>query len=232
MPRKDNTYNDFLPLHDGLVDFASVLLKSRDDAEDAVQDLFLKLWKRKDTLSEIENPEAYCKTVLRNICLDTLKAVEKKKKGDMPEELAGSVSVEDSVIVKEQLENVRMAIDRLPEGQKTVIIKKVVEDRSYEEISEQTGMTNQLMRTQLSLARRTLRSSFAWGFAAAAIVLTLFLAIPRQPKDTFTDPAQAYAELEKTFDYIYSKVDKGAAIARSAESKFDKAEEIINKVNF
>jgi len=230
--KKDITYNDFLPLHDGLVDFASILLKSRDDAEDAVQDLFMKLWKRKDTLSEIENPEAYCKTVLRNICLDTLKSAEQKNKEEMPEDIVGSASVEERAIIKEQLNDVRKAIDKLPEGQKTIIIKKVVEDRSYDEITAQTGMSNQTMRTQLSLARRALRSRFAWGFATAAIVLAVFFSIPRQPKDTFSDPAQAYAELEKTLAYVSSKIDKGTAIARSAETKFEKVENIINEVKF
>lgn len=230
--KKDITYNDFLPLHDGLVDFASVLLKSRDDAEDAVQDLFVKLWKRKDTLSEIENPEAYCKTVLRNMCLDTLKSAEQKKQGDMPEDVMDAATVEETAIVREQLVNVRKAIDALPEGQRAVIVKKVVEDRSYEEIAAQTGMSNQTMRTQLSLARKALRSRFAWGFAAAAVLVAVFLSYPRQPKDTFTDPAQAYAALEEALGQISTNIDKGTAIARSAETKLEKAEDIINRVNF
>lgn len=230
--RNDITYKDFLPLRDGLVSFACALLKSKDDAEDAVQELFMKLWKRKDTLSEIENPEAYCKTVLRNICLDSLDLAERRKKGNMPEDVEALTSVEDNLIVREQLGKVQKAISELPEGQKTVIIKKIVEDRSYDEVSAQTGMTNQTMRTQLSLARRTLRSRFAWGFAVAAIALAVFLAVPRQPKDTFTDPVLAYAEIERTLGYVSSKIDKGTAIARSAETKFEKVENIINEINF
>lgn len=230
--KNDITYNDFLPLRDGLVDFASMLLKSRDDAEDAVQDLFVKLWKRKDTLSEIENPEAYCKTVIRNICLDRLKSAEKKKQGDMPEDIADSVNVEDRAILKESLENVRKAVDELPKGQKEMIVGKAFEDMTYDEISERTGMSSQTMRTQLSLARKTLRRRFAWGFAAVAIVVAVFLAMPHRPKDTFTDPVQAYTELEKTFGYISSKIDMGEAIARSAETKLDMAEDILNKINF
>ncbi len=57
---------------------------------------------------------------------------------------------------------------------------------------------------------------------AAAACLTVFLTVRNQPKDTFDDPHLAYAELEKTFSYISSKVDKGLEIASEAEPVFTK----------
>ncbi len=56
----------------------------------------------------------------------------------------------------------------------------------------------------------------------AAACLAVFLTVRNQPKDTFDDPHLAYAELEKTFSYISSKVDKGLEIASEAEPVFTK----------
>ena len=57
---------------------------------------------------------------------------------------------------------------------------------------------------------------------AAAACLTVFTTVRNQPKDTFDDPHLAYAELENTFSYISSKVDKGLEIASEAEPVFTK----------
>ena len=45
-----------------------------DEARDVVQDVFLKLWQRKETLEEIENIEAFAMRMTRNRCLDVIRA--------------------------------------------------------------------------------------------------------------------------------------------------------------
>lgn len=78
---------------------------------------------------------------------------------------------------------------------------------------------------------RTVRYGIGGAAVAAAAGLVLALNIPQQPKDTFDDPAMAYAELEKTFAYISDKMNKGVDIAADAAPAFDKASEILNKIN-
>lgn len=69
---------------------------------------------------------------------------------------------------------------------------------------------------------RVARKVAAWMVpAVAAACLALFIAFPSQPKDTFEDPALAYAELEKTFALISEKIDKGASIAMKAEEPIE-----------
>ncbi len=60
------------------------------------------------------------------------------------------------------------------------------------------------------------------SFAAAAACLMIFFTMPQEPEDTFDDPATAYAELERTFSYISSKMDNGIKIASAAEPAFEK----------
>ncbi|GEM_PF-303651 len=228
------TYEDFLPLRDGLVEYASGLLKSFEDAQDIVQDLYLKLWNRRDSISEIENPRSYCMTVVRNRCLDKLNSSQVQNKTQMPSEvLESSRDIQSEMEEKEGLEATLAEIEKLPKGQRAVIMKRAVESLPYEQIGKQLGMNSQSMRTQMSLARKTLMKRVAWAFAALAIIAAVGVGIlnrrPSAPQDTFSDPMLAYAELEKTFNKISSKIDQGMELARSSEPEFEKVEKIINK---
>lgn len=80
----------------------------------------------------------------------------------------------------------------------------------------------------------------AWRFAlipaavAVAAALTVGLnyqSASRMPADTFTDPQEAYAELERTFGYISSKINAGREMTDAALSQVDKASRIIDNIN-
>ena len=78
----------FMPLSDDLYKVAYCLLESESDAMDALQDLFLKLWEKRDSLDGIKNPKGYCITLLKNLCLDRLRTSERHRTGyldDNPE---------------------------------------------------------------------------------------------------------------------------------------------------
>ena len=63
----------FLPLQEPLYRVAYHLLKSEQAAEDAVQELYLKLWRGREGLGNLNKPKAYCITVLRNLCIDSIR---------------------------------------------------------------------------------------------------------------------------------------------------------------
>lgn len=81
--------------------------------------------------------------------------------------------------------------------------------------------------------RRRKKSRIAALSAAVALAagLAIVLSVPTRPKDTFSDPALAYAELEKVFAYISSEMDKGLEIAAEAEPALEKPGQIIGKIN-
>ena len=70
-------HNVWIPLQARFYRVAWYLLEDRDDAADAVQDLYVKLWGLRDMLDEIKNPSAYGILLIRNICIDRIR---KKKK--------------------------------------------------------------------------------------------------------------------------------------------------------
>ena len=63
-----------LPIKDNLYRLARRFLISNDEAQDAVQEVFLKLWKNKEAIKKYRSPEAFAYTMTKNYCLDRLKS--------------------------------------------------------------------------------------------------------------------------------------------------------------
>ena len=229
--QQTTTYQSFVPLRDELVSYADSLLHNHDDAQDFVQNLYIILWNRRDTLSGIENPRAYSRTVLRNLCMDEMRRVKSAGRGEMPLDVeSDELSAVDKVSVQQMLDYALTVMESLPEGQRVMLQRKAVGDESYEDIAAQTGMSPQTMRTQLSLGRKTLRTRLAWAFVGAAMVVAAVITgINRsaEPKDTFTDPAMAYAELERRLGSISKSMDKASRTARNATPTLEDIEQII-----
>lgn len=82
--------------------------------------------------------------------------------------------------------------------------------------------------------RKALRFALIPVAVAVAAALTVGLnyqSASRMPADTFTDPQEAYAELERTFGYISSKINAGREMTDAALSQVDKASRIIDNIN-
>ena len=52
---------------------AFYILESRADAEDAVQDLYIRLWNSRDSLENVRNPKSYCVTLMKHLCIDRIR---------------------------------------------------------------------------------------------------------------------------------------------------------------
>lgn len=153
----------FLPYHRKLYRAAFHLMGNAQDAEDMVQEAYLKLWKRRDELpTDIANLEAYCVILVKNVCYDALRLSRLEEDGRTPEELpiAGSTNVAHEVEVKDETRQVMTLIDRLPEQQQQIMRMRDVEDRPYEEIEQATGLTSVNIRVLLSRARKKIREQF------------------------------------------------------------------------
>lgn len=79
--------------------------------------------------------------------------------------------------------------------------------------------------------RRRMSPWFAAGPAVlVAASLTLIITLSKEPKDTFSDPMLAYAEVEKTFAYMSTKVSRGLEIASESEPVIERTSEMINNI--
>ena len=151
-----------LPLYPRLQRVALRLLGNAEDAEDMVQEVYMKLWNKRDALPDVQDVEAYCVTLTKNMCIDRLRMAEMEKADvdEVPTMLAATDDVEAQVERHDDVEQVKQIIGTLPEHQQQVIILRDMEDCSFEEIAEQTGLTAVNIRMLLSRARRTIRERF------------------------------------------------------------------------
>ena len=148
-----------LPLYPRLQRVALRLLGNAEDAEDMVQEVYMKLWNKRDALPDVQDVEAYCVTLTKNMCIDRLRMaeVEKEDMDEVPTMLDATDDVEAQVERRDTVEQVKQIIETLPEHQQQVITLRDMEDCSFEEIVEQTGLTAVNIRMLLSRARKTIR---------------------------------------------------------------------------
>ena len=135
------------------------LTDRKDDAEDLVQDVYLRLWTIRDRLPQTESDEAYCLRAVRNAFYDRQRLAHIETSDD--ESGAEGIADEDNVaqrIEQHELSEVaQRMMEELPEGQREVMKMKDLLDMTIEEISEKTGLTAGNLRVILSRARRTVR---------------------------------------------------------------------------
>lgn len=149
----------FLPLHIRLYRTAFRLMGNAMDAEDMVQEAYLKLWERCDDLGHVANMEAYCTRLIRHICIDAFRRKRPEEDSPPPEEfpLTDNEDAATALERQDEAEQLTSLINRLPEGQRTVMTLHDVEGCSYEEIEEATGFTAVNIRVMLSRARKKIR---------------------------------------------------------------------------
>ena len=153
----------FLPYHRKLYRVAFLQLGNAQDAEDMVQEAYLKLWQKRNELPpDIANLEAYCETLIKHLCYDKMRLLHLEEDDRSPEELplAGSANVAHEVEQRDEANQVMRLIGQLPEQQKQIIQMRDVEERPYEEIEEATGLTSINIRVLLSRARKKIREQF------------------------------------------------------------------------
>jgi len=147
-----------MPFKDKLFRMAKRLLVSREEAEDATQEILMKLWSKNEEMGKLKSVEAFAITMTKNFCLDRLKSKQAanlklvhSKYRDEKTSLQKQLEAEDSV------EWVGKIMEALPEQQKMVLQLRDVEEYDFKEISEMLDMKPTAVRVALSRARKMVR---------------------------------------------------------------------------
>ncbi|MBO4498656.1 MAG: sigma-70 family RNA polymerase sigma factor [Bacteroidaceae bacterium] len=149
----------FTPLGGQLYRIALHILESEQDAQDAVQDLYVRLWSGRDSLSDLRSPKAYCMTLIRNICIDRIRQKSNCRPASITENILQEGDTSSRVESKEKISAILAAVEKLPNRQREVLKMKVFDELSYEEIEEKTGMNYLTLRVLLSQARKQLKQT-------------------------------------------------------------------------
>ena len=150
--------NNIKPFKDKLFRLAKRLLVSTEEAEDATQEVLVKLWNKNDVLEKFGSLEAYAMTITKNYCLDVLKS---KRASNL--QIVHNNYAENTTGLQQKIEDsdswdwVEKWIDDLPEQQKMIIQMRDIEQYEFEEIAAIMNMSEATIRVALSRARKTIR---------------------------------------------------------------------------
>ncbi|MFC2116896.1 RNA polymerase sigma factor [Bacteroidota bacterium] len=154
-----------LPVSQKIYRYAGRLLGNVHDAEDVVQEIWVKLWERRDQLDEVKNIQAFAFRMTRNLCLDKIKLKKPQYYDDREEaayrfdEADGEPDPERKLELKDTVEKVNHIIGSLPEQQQTLVQLRDVEGLEYDEISHITGLEVNAIRVNISRARKKIRET-------------------------------------------------------------------------
>src|SRR5680860_131729 len=154
-----------LPVQPRLLRLAVTLLKNRAEAEDTVQDVCLKLWNIRVKLHEYNSLEAFAITITKNLCIDKLRSYRNRKQNeDGLENITISANRRHdparALELNESLQQVHNIISQLPEQQRLILHLRDIEQYSYDEMEEMTGLTRNNIRVTLSRARKEVHKTY------------------------------------------------------------------------
>ena len=152
----------FLPHHRLLYRVAYHLTGNAQDAEDLLQDTYMKLWQKRDALRDEGVNEAYLATLMRNLFRDQrrLKRIDTSAELDADAEPPDERSLSRIMEVTDEALQMTELMDKLPEREGKVIRMHIVEERSYEEIERDTGLSQGNIRIIVMRAKQKLKQQF------------------------------------------------------------------------
>lgn len=154
-----------LPLKNELFRLALRITLSREDAEDVVQETMLKVWNKREQWERIDNIEAFCMTICRNLALDHQKRMDNQnvtleETTTLNLQPLTSTTPEEHAVQRDRVERVRQLIDQLPEKQRTCMQLREVEGKAYKEIATIMGISEEQVKVNIFRARQTIRQQF------------------------------------------------------------------------
>ena len=151
-----------IPLGRKLYNFARLLLNDQVEAQDAVQEVYIKLWNNRNKMQTIENIEAFAMKITRNWCLDRLKTKrpvlieDYSKNYDFQKEKNNTHNILENTDRLNEFNNIMQS---LPEQQRMIIQLRDVEGYEFEEIADILSVNINTIRVNLSRARKKIKES-------------------------------------------------------------------------
>lgn len=152
-----------LPVKNKLFRFAFRLLGSSEEAKDVVQEVFIRVWNGRDQMASIDNMEAWCMRITRNLSLDKIRARQRKATDPIEENFDvqnDSRTPYEATENSENMQRISQLIASLPEKQRQVMHLRDIEGYSYNEICEILELDMNQVKVNLFRARNAVREKF------------------------------------------------------------------------
>ena len=152
----------FMPHYKLLYRVAYHLTGNVQDAEDLLQDMYLKLWQKRDDLPDEAMKEAYLVTMMRRLFIDQrrLKRIDTSEDIEAHTSPPDERSLDHQIDSRDEIQQVEGLIRQLSERDAKIIQMHLMEDRTYEEIERDTGLSQGNIRLIVMRAKQKLKQQF------------------------------------------------------------------------
>ena len=154
-----------LPLSDRLFRLALRITMNRAEAEDVVQDTLLKVWEQRNEWEQIKSLEAFAIAICRNRALDVTKRAGRNTTS--LEAIDNSQQTThnglESLEKREEISLVRRLMDDLPEVQRTIMLLRDIEGKTYQEIAQTLDISETQVKVYLHRARTKIKEKLKNG---------------------------------------------------------------------
>lgn len=160
-----------------LYKFSLSMVHSKPYAEEVVQDVFLKVWMKRETLNSDLSFRAYIFTITRNKTIKFLKKAANNRKlcEDVFYTSQKITNITEQTIRESELEILKNeALNKLPPKRLLIFEMSRDEGKSYDRIAEELQISPHTVRNQMSKALETLRASISENKDIAYILLFFF----------------------------------------------------------
>ncbi len=149
-----------LPIKNKLFRFSLRIVGNVAEAEDVVQEVFIKVWNKRNDLANYSNVEAWCMTLTKNLSIDKLRSKHRRadsiKDGfDIP--TAKSDTPYHQTAYNDTFDRVQKLLNNLPEKQRMVMQLRDIEGLTYQEIADALDISLQQVKVNLFRARQQIR---------------------------------------------------------------------------
>ena len=175
----------FRLLYPRLKGYCKLFISDNDQVEDIIQETFVSLWEKKESIKPDKTIESYVFVILRNKCLNFLK--KQKLENDQVdienlkvEELQFLYQLdftekEDKSLEEQLIESFKIAVDELPDKMKTVFTLCKIEGKKQKEVAEKLGISIQMVEKHISKAKQQIRGKLIQQYPALIILITLLI---------------------------------------------------------
>ena len=153
-----------LPIKNRLFRFALGIVGQAAEAEDVVQEVFIKLWNNRQQMASINNVEAWCITATKNLSIDKLRSKHQRM---VP--MAASFDLHDNsatpyeeTVTHDVFDHVKNLMSRLPDKQRDIMQLRDIEGLSYQEIAEALNVPMDQVKVYLFRARKAVREGMRY----------------------------------------------------------------------
>jgi RNA polymerase sigma factor (sigma-70 family) len=170
-------YNLYL---DEVYRYIFLFTKSEEKTEDIVQNTFLKIWEKRSILVNVRSFRSYVYKVSKNLLIDELRRNQTEAKILFmlkPDSEESGERSDSKIIYGQYSQIIQEAINLLPEKRKQIVIMRLMDDMSLDEIAEHLSISKSVVKKQfyagIDLIRRYLKFNGELPHAISFIMLVL-----------------------------------------------------------